>query len=316
MPASVFGNSPFNKGFSGYIAYTLDDGVGATTYELPADDFTFNPSENSSRPLPVDGSSLVVNKVLGLKTGPIRQAGPVRADRGMAAMLTSAFGARVGANGLPPGGKLLPWFVSVSEFSGAPAYVAAGLWFRSFVLSGAFGIRGQDAQMRYQLDGMVLDPDNVSALAAAALPVGGGTSGAGISTFGNMSVDNNAATAYDGLRAFQLEGNNGMDVDPSVKDILNRLAAGMTPMPLTGQLLLTQLKGAANPLPQANGEYPMRIKIPTGDGTHTMTVLVTASYDSRNQTVRPNDYNQRACVYQLMGAAPGSTTTTALFGYV
>lgn len=308
MPGSVFGNSPYNKGFSGYIAYTLDDGVGASTYELPADDFAFNPSENTSRPLPIDGSSLVVNKVLGLKTGPIRQSGPVRADRGMAAMFSSAFGQRIG-------GKLLPWFVSVSEFSGATPYVAAGLWFRSFMLSGAVAVRGQDAQMRYQLDGMVLDPDNVSALTAAALPVGGGTNGAGISSFDNVSVDNNGTAVYDGLRAIQLEGNNGMDVDPSVKDIVNRLAAGMTPMPLTGQFLLRQMKGAANPLPQANGEYPMRIKIPTGDGTHTMTVLVTASYDSRSQNVRPNDYTERACVYQLTGAAPGSTTTTALFAY-
>ncbi len=312
MPASAFANTNFRKAFAGSILHTLDDGTNGLVYEFPVDAFEFNSDDGNSYPGLIDGSVLIANKIRGIKSGPIRQSGPLRVDRGVAAHFGSSFGPRTN-------GKLTPWYATISEYEGAAAYAAAGLWFQRFQITGQFGMRGQDSAIRYMLDAMLLDPDNTKGLPAslASAAVGGtGTAGAGISTFGSVVFDNNNATVYDGIRSFGLSYDNQMTVDPSVGDNVNLLAAGMTPGQPAGSLTLTQLKGAVNPLPQINGEYPIRVRIPTGDGTHTMTVVLTASYTSKNQRMSPTDYTTRSVVYRTLGAAPGFPGVAMGFSYV
>lgn len=294
-------NSNFRKAFDGYTLYTLDDGTGANVYGFPSDSFGNVSDDGNSYPSQIDASSVQIHKIRGIKSGPIQQTGLLRIDRGMSPFLTSAFGGRTA-------GKLTPWIATISEYSGAAAYAAAALWFRRFQLQGQFGMRGQDAALRYMLDGMLLDPDNTLG-AGVALPAaaagGSGTVGAGDSTFGGVVFDNNGAGVYDGIRSFSLAGDNGTTVDPSVKDNVNLLAAGMTPAQFAGSLTLTQLKGAANPIPQVSGEYPMRINIKSGDGLHTMQVRLMASYMARNQTMTPEGYTARVVTYRTLGLAPG-----------
>ena len=313
MPASAFATTNFQKGFSGSVLYTLDDGTGTSVYGFPAASFTHASNDNNDYPSMIDNNGVLVNKVRGMKTGPFSQSGAFRVDRGMAPFLSTGFGPRAG-------GKLPPWITTVAEYSGATPYAAAGIWFQRFLISGAFGINGRDAQIRYQLDGMCLDPNN-SRGAAASLPAtaagGAGTQGNGISTFANVVFDNGAAnpTVYDGIQMFQVSGDNQTTVDPAVGDPVNGIIAGMTPAQFIGGLTLTQLKGAVNPVPQVNGEYPLRIKIPTGDGLHVHTILLTGSYNSDQQPLQPNDYNKSMIAYRTLGYAPGSATSPMTHTY-
>lgn len=315
MPA-LFPPSAFQKGFSGVIVNALDDGIGATTYAFPTDTYSFAPNTGADTPDTIDNSSEQHNVVYGINLAQIAQAGPLQIDRGMAAFLTAFAGIRTG-------GKLPDYINTQIDYSGATGVPYGGIWLDKYRLSGAFGQRGAQSQIRYELASVCLDPNNALGATAAGIPAAAGTPGTGISTFGNTSFTNGAASSpviYDGIRSFDLNGDNRMTVDPSVVDPVNRRAAGCTPGSYMGMLTLTQLKGAVNPIPTAQGQSSFNIILKSADATHTLTIALSLLYKASLQSRAPLDYNQNRASYQVFGTSTvngtGAAGFPALFTYV
>ena len=228
MSSPYFTAGGFRKGFDGYSVYAADLSEGpGTAYSFPAESVKFSPTSNNAYPVLIDNSAILHNLAAGIVQAKIQQSGPVAIDRRLDTLLTTAFGPRTS-------GGLSPWIATFSPYSGSTAYSAAGIWWDEFTLTGQFSPRGDSSPVRYEMSGVCLDPANIAAAANLTVPEIAGTSGAGLSVFGQCSVSNGASsspTVYDAIKSFKLTLKNNVAIQPSLKDPANRIAAGCTPSP-------------------------------------------------------------------------------------
>jgi hypothetical protein len=288
--------------FSGTAVFATDGTTLGTPVAFADQRIVFNKNENNSLPDLIDGQSYAVNRVVGLKVGQIQVSGVVQMDRAFDTFLTSAFGPRTG-------GQLTPWVMSLVPYSGAAAVNAAGIWWNSIRIFSAFSVGGGAQMVAFQLNGMCLDPDNSLGSTALAVPGYVGTSGTGIAPFARAAFNNDGATSYDLVRAFDFALSNRLQIQPAVKSVTNRIAAGCTPSMITGALSLTQLTGATNPLPRTFGTYPIDLVLKSGDGTKTLTLATSMSYDGVSQSYSPTDFAAAAVNYSLYSTSTGATAT-------
>jgi len=310
MPTTtVFPNALFRRGFSGTstFATNLASGYG-TAYSFPFRDISLDITENSASPILADSSSIPHNRVLGLTLGQLMQSGPVMPDRGWAGFLTDAFGPRT--NGFLP-----PFGLTLEPSSGDTSATIAGVYWQKSVLEGRFSQRGDEMLIGYQAHAIVLDPANVSAISPLTAAAGTGLAGAGLSSFAACSVLVGSAAA-DGMRSFRLTLDNRTQVQPAMADTTHRISAGATPGPIGGELVLTQLRGAASPLPSIDGVYGITLTIPTGDGSHILTLALSVEYESAAQRYQAADFNQQAYTYSLFGTSTGNATNSAGYPFV
>ena len=191
-------------------------------------------------------------------------------ERGFDAFLNAAFGPRTTGN--------VSHFIATTKTGDAAPRSQAGVWFESVQISGIFDERAEAALVRYQLTARVLDPNNAAG-APLLTPPAASASGDSPATFLCSSLTDGVSTTYDGVSFFRLRLNNNLAVQPSVRDPVNRIAAGCTPGMLTGTLELRQLSGAATPLPRTDGLYGFKLRLPGGDATQALNICVSTSYD-------------------------------------
>ncbi len=307
--ASIFPLNAFSKGHTGIIRLAQDAAATGPTIAFPNFSYALDVDEGNDYPLEIDSSSQYHDRVLGFVLGRLGLRGPVKLDRGFDVFLNNAFGPHV-ANG-----KLYPFIMTAIRASQNAPLNYNGVWMDSLTLEGRFGTGGNVLMLGSSANGMVADPKN--AFASSALPpaTAEGTPGVGLSSFAQASVTNGAATTpvvYDGVRAFQVVFRNNLSPDPAAHASApagSRIIAGCTPSPFTGNVTLTQLLTPSNPLPMGGASLPLTLKIPSGDGSKTLTLDLSCSYDGEAESLVPNDYNSRSYRYTLLGTAANGTQT-------
>jgi hypothetical protein len=259
--------------------------------------------ENNSYPDILDGAGYKINKVPGVILGAIEVYGYLQPDRGWHTFLNAAFGPRTS-------GQLQPWLYNLIPYAGGAARKATGVWWQRAVFSGQYDVSGEQSAIKYQLVGMVLDPDNVLTAGTLAVPAYVGVAGAGISSFDTFSATNGQATpvTYDELRAMSLMLTNALKIQPSGKPGQVRMGAGCSPGQIGGGGSLTQLAAATVPTPRASGNYPLQYNLPTGDNTHRLVLDGSFSYDSTGTPYAPTEFNQDAVNYSLFATSAGATS--------
>ena len=302
--AQIFIQGAARMSYDG-VALFAQDAVTLGTVFAPADTrIEFMQTTNNGYPDLVDGVGILVNKVPGVNIGQLRVSGVVHPDRGFHTFVNQRFGPRTG-------GLLLPDMMNLVPYSGGTAIGATGVYWESIRLSSSFSVQGGQQVVSFVATALVLDPKNFYAAATLTTPTYVGTAGAGIAPFVRASFNNDGATTYDLIRSVDFAMSNGMQIQPAIKSTSQRIAAGCTPGVIKGALTLTQLGGAANPVPQTDGTYPIDMVLPTGDGTHTLTVATSMSYDSGSTVASPTDFLGKGVNYSLFGLSAGSTTTAA-----
>ena len=306
--AQIFVQGAARMSYDG-VALFAQDATTLGTVFAPADTrIEFMQTANNGYPDLVDGVEFPVNKVPGVNLGQLRVSGVIHPDRGFHTFVNQRFGPRT--NGL-----LLPDMMNLIPYAGGTAIGATGVYWQSIRVSSSFSVQGGQQVVAFIATAIVLDPKNFYAATTLTAPSYVGTAGAGIAPFARASFTNDSATTYDGIRSVDFALSNGMQVQPAIKNAAQLIAAGCTPGTIKGALTLTQLGGAINPLPQTSGTFPLDLVLPTGDGTHTLTVATSMSYDSGNTTESPTDFYGKGINYSLFATSTGATAT-ALFPFV
>jgi hypothetical protein len=289
-------------GFSGAAVFALDGASPGASVAFANQRVVFNKNSNNSYPDLIDAVAFQVSKVPGVRMGQIQITGVVQPDRGFHTFLNSAFGPRTA-------GQLSPWLMNLIPYSGGTVIKAAGIWWSTIRLYSAFALGGGQQMLFFVLSGLCFDPDNTLGAPTLSVPGYVGAQGAGIAPFSRHTFNNDSSTVYDLIRAYDMMLTNRLQVIPAIKDPVNRLAAGAQPGTIGGALTLGQLKGATTPIPLTDGSYPIDVLAPTGDGTHTLTLAGSWSYDSEAQSYQPTDFIGEGGSYTLFGTSAGATAT-------
>jgi hypothetical protein len=270
-------------------------------------------TSNVAIPALINGAGYAVSKSPGVRLARLQISGVVQVDRGLHTVINQAFGPRTA-------GQVLPYVMNVVPYSGGAVIGYTGVYLTRLRLYSAFSVGGGQQMVRFQLSGVILDPDNFYTAPTLTVPAYVGVAGLGISPFARCSFNNDAGTptVYDLVRSFDFAISNGDDIQniqPAMKNVANRIAAGWTPSQIAGALNLGQLRGATNSVPLTDGVYPVDILIPSGDGSKTLTVAGSYSYSSENQSYAPTDFNTVGASYDLFGTS-GTSTVTAVWPIV
>ncbi|HXE63231.1 MAG TPA: hypothetical protein VN519_06795 [Bryobacteraceae bacterium] len=296
--SQIFVPGGARKGFDGAFVCATDPASGSpVSYCFANDIVRLSLSDNRGYADAVDNSGLTHITIPGVRTGAIQVMGNLQPDRSIGALINTAFGARVN-------GGLTPWVGSLIPYSGGTARTFTGLWWNTLDLYGQYSQGGVPGKIGYTLSGAIADPLNSLAASDLSIPAAAGTIGAGVPHFIQCGFGNGASsspTTYDSIRAFRLTLNNRLSAQPSAKSRTARISNGYVPGPLIGSYVMTQLLGATQAIPLAAGVYPIEIQIPTGDGSHTLLVDLTVSYDADSTSVSPNDYAPNVGAYTVFG---------------
>jgi len=293
------------RGFDGEVVWQTDPSSGSgVAYAFANDTAGIITDDNRDYPDAVDNSGLTHISIPGMIDAVISASGCIHPDRAFHTFLNSAFGVRTG-------GQLVPWVQSFIPYGGAAQVKSAGIWWNQIVIASAYAKRGAAQRLSYGLAGVCADPKNASAVTDLTIPSVAGSNGAGAASFIQCSFTDGQVSpvTYDNIRAFKLTLNNGLLPQPASKNRTARIGNGFTPGTLKGTLSVIQNKGATQAIPRTAGIYPFQINIPTGDGTHTLTIDLSLSYDSDGQSVAANDFSPDAISYNVFGTAAGATTT-------
>jgi hypothetical protein len=254
----------------------------------------------------IDASQIPHIKALGVVMGTLQLSGIVMADRNIDGLITSGWGSRTG-------GLLRPWLVNLLPYNGGTIIKATGVYFNRFGITGAFSTRTDGMMLRWSASALVIDPNNVYACPTLTAGSAEGTQGKGPSSYAQFSLSNGAAsspTIYDQTRGMSLVLDNGFVVQPWVQDTVNRIAGGCSPGTISGAFSTTQLNGATNVIPQASGNYPLTLNIPTGDATSTLKINTALSWDSLSRSMMPSDFYQGSLSYSLFGGSATNGTSS------
>jgi hypothetical protein len=293
---SVLTSNGYRKAYDGVLRLCVD-GAG-TVWSFPNTRVGLDVDNGVDYPATMDSTAFYENRVLGLVTGRLTKRGKLKIDRGFDLYLTAAFGARTA-------GKLADMIATIIPYSGGSAETFAGVYWDTLTLTFEFSASGSVTAVNYEASGMVVDPNNVLAASNLGAGTAEGTVGVGLSTFTQSSVTNGAGTptVYDGVRRVTIVFANGMTMDPASYPghAADRICAGYTPGPFIGKVAITQMKGATNVLPASGVAIPITLKVPSGDGTRTMTLDLSCAADGVGQSFSPTDYNSLLTRYTLFG---------------
>ena len=181
-----------------------------------------------------------------------------------------------------------PFQMSLLPFATGIVQNAGNIFIRQIRLNGQTAVDGRTSMVMIQITAWVLDPDNAQGLAALALPVTAGTSGAGITSFMRSALTDQAGPPNDyRMTEFSWMHDNNMSVSPTrVPGTI--YSEGGIPGQRTGSFSARQDKNAANILPASTGHYDFSLVLPSGDLTHTATGIIHTSYDDDNLNVSPD----------------------------
>ncbi len=291
MAGTVFPYSNSPKAFDGTILIAQDG--GSIVWAFPGASAQVSDTDNIGRPDVIDASELSHVEVPGIRMASLSFAAYLMPDRGFDTFLAAAFGPRTNQ-------QLAPFIVMLIPSSGAAPQMMTGVWFSRVTIAGSFGTAGQQAVNLVRLSAMVMDPDNVYAATALASPAGIGLNGLGVSSFDNSSFGN-GSVSYDKIRSYSYTLDNQLSVIPGVVNPAFRLAAGCQPGTLRGALTLEQLANPAVPLPGIRGQYPLVLKLPTGDGSKKLTINTNVSRDGSTENLVPTDFIARGQLYSVFG---------------
>ncbi len=297
----IFVNGNVRKAFDGAVLITTDPVGTGTTFVLPAETFSLTITDNMSIFDLVDNAGFPVNDVLGVREGSFTADGLFKGDRGFTAILTTAFGPRTA-------GQLTSFYYTLIPYSGGTAIMGTGMFFSRGSLMGGFGQRGEDLAWRWHMEGVVTDPDNYFGATAQAIPAAAGTVGTGISTFGNSSFNNAAATpvVYQLIRMFRIDWDNQLDRIPTIAVPSARIGGGWVPGTIRGNVGITQLSGASPALPRTTGRYDLATLIPDGTGGVVTTLGVSMQWNQTAQSYAARNIGMAAIGYQLFATGLAS----------
>lgn len=303
----VFATPGARKAFDGQVLLSLDG--GATVWAFPMATIAVSDSDNVSRPDVIDANGAVHVEMPGVRSGSLDFVCPLMPDRAVHTFLTAAVGPRTN-------GQLTPFVANLIPYGGGDVQKFTGVWFSRISITARFSLGGQQSAVSLRASAMVFDIDNYFAAPTLVAPATAGKNGAGAASFSNCSFSDGAAsspTIYDEIRSFSWTADNGMTPDPSIIVPASRIAGGAVPSSLRGAVTLEQLTGPTNPLPAVRGNYPLSITIPTGDGTHALTLANAVSRDGSSLNLVPNDFIGRGQLYSLFGNQASNGTGSFLF---
>ena len=306
MAGSVFPFSVSPKSFDGTVLLSVDGGT--TTWAFPGASIQISDTDNIGRPDAIDASAISHIEVPGVRMGSLSFAAYLMPDRSVDTFLNAAFGQRTNQ-------QLAPFIYTLIPNNGAAPIMGTGVWFSRVTIAGSFGTSGQQAMNLVRLSAIIIDVDNFYAAAALAPPALVGLNGLGASSFDNSSFTNGTALAYDKIRSYSLTFDNQLSIIPGIANTGARIAAGCQPGTLRGALTLEQLQNPANPLPGVRGQYPITLKLPTGDGSKKLVINTNVSRDGSTESLVPTDFNARGQLYSVFGtnAATGGWLFSASY---
>jgi hypothetical protein len=304
MPVTGYLVPSVGQGFDGMVLLAKNNGgVPGTVYAFPTSLVAPAKSNNSSYPAMTDGSANAHNKVRGKREGRLRLTCALPLDRGVAAFLADAHG---------PTGRS-DFFADVVPFAGAGTQMYNLVYIDQTILYGRDGVRGQDAMWMLDIQASVTDPDNaINTRAGLAVPASVGSNGLGLSTFPGSTLTNSAVTpvSYDVLNAISATFlNRNARIPGTIPG--TRYGPGFKRGQFIGALTVGQTYGAANPVPAGGAEYPFTLIIPTGDGSKSLTLALSASDDDAGLQIAPTSFVAGSETYTLFGSNAGNATATA-----
>lgn len=299
----LFPNPTARMAYDGLVLLQQDGPVGQV-YAFPNTSVRFNKGENNAYPASIDANAIMHMKALGVKMGALSMSFNLQIDRRIDTFLTAGFGPRTN-------GQLTPWVMNIIPYNGATPVKATGVWFSDFGMSGRYGTRGDDQLITCNLSAMVMDPDNFYGAGTLTAPATAATAGLGLSSFSQMGFNDGQASGavYDAVRSFGFSLSNGLRPQPSMLNAANRIGAGCVPSMIRGGLSILQIDGATTATPQAAGKYPYQLTLPSGDGTKTLKIDASVSYDANGKSLLPEDFTNSGINYTLFSTSAGATAT-------
>ena len=267
-------------GFDGYLSLAQWNGNALSdTWQFATASVAFNKTDSAYRPPTSDANANMHLENLGLRYGTLEIAMPLLLDRGAIPFFLAA---------TQQATRYLPFQMSFLPFSGGGVQNAGMIFIRQIRLTSQTSVDGRTSMVIMQVTAFVCDPDNAQGLAALALPLTAGVSGAGITSFMRSSLTDQAVPANDyRMTEFILMHDNNMTLSPT-RVPGQRLSEGGIPGQRMGSLSVRQDLNAVNPLPASTGHYDFTLTLPTGDLSKTATGIIHTSFDDQSLPSSPD----------------------------